>query len=439
MKSLQLGSVCQKIGSGATPRGGKQAYQTSGISLIRSQNVYNNMFTLDGLAYISHEQADKLANVVVEEEDVLLNITGDSTARACKVPSDVLPARVNQHVAIIRPRRDVLHPRYLMYFLVSPRMQALMLSLSAGGATRKALTKGMIESFQVPAPPMSEQEEVVEILGAFDDKIELNRKMNETLEAMARAIFKSWFVDFDPVRAKTPAPSPSGGRPGWGNYPALFPDSFQDSPLGKIPKGWEVSPLGDHVEAVKGLSYKGKFLSDAGMPMHNLNSVFEGGRYKHEGLKHYTGEYKDRHVVRPGDVIVTNTEQGFEYLLIGCPAIVPKCYGETGIFSHHIFRVRPSAGSWITRHFVYLLLLSQRFRDEVTGYTNGTTVNMLPVEGLLRPEFVVPPHKVAERFTDIVVPLFEKQEQIHEECQVLTATRDALLPKLLSGVVRVKP
>ena len=133
----------------------------------------------------------------------MLNITGDSVARCCKVPDEILPARVNQHVSIIRPDKLKLWPRYLRYILVSPKMQDYMLGLAHAGATRKALTKGMIESFQIPCPNLNTQKRIAEILGSLDDKIALNRKQNETLEGMARAVFQSWFVDFDPVIDKT--------------------------------------------------------------------------------------------------------------------------------------------------------------------------------------------------------------------------------------------
>ena len=202
-RKVVLGDVCTKIGSGATPRGGKDVYLQDGpYSLIRSQNVYNDGFRRDGLAFIGEHHADELRNVEVFEDDVLLNITGDSVARACQVAPDVLPARVNQHVAIIRPDSVNLDPGYLRYYLVSPEMQTLLLSWAGSGGTRNALTKGMIESLEIPIPPLPEQRAIAHVLGTLDDKIELNRRMNQTLEEMARVLFKSWFVDFDPVRGK---------------------------------------------------------------------------------------------------------------------------------------------------------------------------------------------------------------------------------------------
>ncbi len=127
--SIRLGEVCTKIGSGATPRGGSEVYLVSGhYALIRSQNVYNDGFHRDGLAFIGEEHAAELSNVEVLREDVLLNITGDSVARCCQVDESILPACVNQHVAIIRPDPDKLVPRFLRYFLVSPEMQLQLLS-----------------------------------------------------------------------------------------------------------------------------------------------------------------------------------------------------------------------------------------------------------------------------------------------------------------------
>jgi type I restriction enzyme S subunit len=119
------------------------------------------------------------------------------------------------------------------------------------------------------------------------------------------------------------------------------------------------------------------------------------------------------------------------------PAIVPKRFGPTGLFSHHTYRVRPKADSPLTNHFIYLQLMNQRFRDEVTGHTNGTTVNMLAVDGLQRPQFVLPPKPVIDAFERLVAPLFEKQEQLHDETPQLEKLRDTLLPKLLSGELKV--
>jgi len=165
-KECELGELTVKIGSGATPRGGSNSYKEKGISLIRSQNVLDLQFSLSGLAFIDDEQANALKNVTVESNDILLNITGDSVARTCKVPNFLLPARVNQHVAIIRAEKNKLIPDFLLYNLIAQKEE--LLSQSEIGATRRAITKGMIEKFQINLPPLPEQKAIAEVLSSLD-------------------------------------------------------------------------------------------------------------------------------------------------------------------------------------------------------------------------------------------------------------------------------
>ncbi|MBP3818394.1 MAG: restriction endonuclease subunit S [Butyrivibrio sp.] len=178
---MKFKDICEKIGSGATPKGGKGAYTTQGISLIRSQNVLDFTFSYDGLAYINEQQAEKLNNVIIEKGDVLLNITGDSVARACMVPDEVLPARVNQHVLIIRGKSDCVLESYLLYYL--QMLKPVLLQLASGGATRNALTKGMIEELEIVVPTISEQEKIVSIIDDIQEKIVCNTKVNDNLPA----------------------------------------------------------------------------------------------------------------------------------------------------------------------------------------------------------------------------------------------------------------
>ncbi|RFT45948.1 restriction endonuclease subunit S [Cutibacterium avidum] len=177
--AVRLGDVTTKIRSGATPRGGASGYTNSRIALIRSQNVLDNSMTHEGLAHISDEAAMKLANASVEKDDVLLNITGDSVARCCVMEEAFLPARVNQHVSIIRTESQ-LDPRFLQRALVNPEMKNHLLTISSGG-TRNALTKSMLENLEVPLPPLPEQQAIAEVLGALDDKIAANRALVATI------------------------------------------------------------------------------------------------------------------------------------------------------------------------------------------------------------------------------------------------------------------
>lgn len=178
---VKLNDICIKIGSGATPRGGKEAYCETGVSLIRSQNVLDYVFSSDGLAHINESQADKLKNVIVEENDVLLNITGDSVARACMVDKKYLPARVNQHVCIIRAKQKLALPSYLLYYLQMNK--DYLLQMASGGATRNALTKEMISNMELQLPPIDKQKKIVALLDDIQEKIKVNNTINNNLVA----------------------------------------------------------------------------------------------------------------------------------------------------------------------------------------------------------------------------------------------------------------
>ncbi|KWK70856.1 hypothetical protein WT82_11505 [Burkholderia stagnalis] len=278
---------------------------------------------------------------------------------------------------------------------------------------------------------MDVQRDIAATLGSLDDRIDLLHQTNATLESIVQALFKSWFIDFDPVRTKAEGREPDGMN---AETAALFPDSFEDSALGEIPKGWSVSTLAEHVSAERGLSYKGAglCLAGEGVPMHNLNSVLEGGDYKYAGIKYYSGEYKERSAVVSGDIIVANTEQGHNHRLIGFPAIIPSRY-KRAIFSHHLYRVRLKPDTPLTTHTLYYMLMAPAVREQVIGCANGSTVNMLKMAGLEIPQFVCPPAQAARAFEGQAAVLRAKIESNIERAETLSALRDTLLPRLVSG------
>jgi type I restriction enzyme S subunit len=177
---VPIGDHASKIGSGATPRGGEESYKAAGITLIRSMNVRDGAFLRDGLAFIDDEQAAQLEGVAVETDDVLLNITGASVARVCRAPADVLPARVNQHVAIIRPTAT-FNPHFLEQCLLSPSVKERLLKIARAGATREAITKSAIEQLRVIRPPRDLQDLFAARVAASE---ETYRQMRATLGEM---------------------------------------------------------------------------------------------------------------------------------------------------------------------------------------------------------------------------------------------------------------
>ena len=286
-----------------------------------------------------------------------------------------------------------------------------------GTSGRQRVGKDAFKNLELDFPDLKTQQRIASILSSLDDSIELNQQINKTLEEMAKAIFKEWFIDF--------------------NFPNAT-GKFQETEIGKIPFGWKVATFEDVFDADRGLSYKGAGLAESdATPMHNLNSVLEGGGYKTIGIKYYNGEYKDKHIVNAGEVIVANTEQGHKYMLIGYPAIVPQFYGEHGIFSHHIYRLRPKPNCYLSPDFIYHLLLQTQVRDQVVGFANGTTVNMLKIEGLKKPKFAMPPKELAEKYGAIAKANRLQAEENIKENQSLMNLRDTLLPKLMKGEIEI--
>ena len=410
-ETLRLGDHCEKIGSGATPRGGKETYSDDGpISLIRSQNIYNDRFSHVGLAFISYEQAAQLQNVEVKDSDVLLNITGDSVARVCQVDRSVLPARVNQHVAIIRPNSEKIDARFLRYFLIAPSMQAHMLGLAAAGATRNALTKSMIEGFHIPAWPVESQRAIAAVLGALDDKIELNRRMNETFEATARAIYKDWFVDFGPTRAKIEGRAPYFASEIW----SLFPDRFDDE--GR-PVGWHRETVGQHM-----VNFDSKRVPVSGAE-----------RAKRQGLYPYHG------ATGVMDHVNDYLFDGI-YLLIGEDGSVVR---ENGLaFTQYVW-----GKMWVNNHahvlqgkgFVSTEQLLMYFQHEaVTPYITGAVQLKLSQGRMNSMPFTYAGKDLCQAFSNFVRPIFARFRVNADENKTLAATRDLLIRKLMSGEVRVK-
>ena len=180
----KLEGITSKIGSGATPRGGQANYKTEGISMIRSMNIHDLKFEERNLAFIDDKQASNLNNVILQQYDVLINITGASIARCCVLPEEYLPARVNQHVSIIRPLRNIVDPYFLSHLLVSKAYKKKLLDIGNKGATRQAITKAEIEKFKISFPNLVKQQLIVE-------KLESLQVETQRLEAIYRQKLKS--------------------------------------------------------------------------------------------------------------------------------------------------------------------------------------------------------------------------------------------------------
>lgn len=396
----KLKDICLKIGSGATPTGGKSAYLSEGISLIRSQNVLDLAFTLDGLAYINEDQAMILNNVDVQKGDILLNITGDSVARVCIVPNNVLPARVNQHVAIIRVDRDKADNNYVLYSLIKSKKS--LLSLAGGGATRKALTKKMIEEFNIELPQLSIQKKISAHLSEIDSKISINRRICENLEAQAQALFKHWFIDFAPFKD----------------------GQFVDSELGMIPEGWRVGTLGEIADLIKpsikpqdNVEY-----SHYSIPAFDNNQI--PSRDKGETIK--SNKFAIQDTVTLLSKLNPDHKRIWFVSKVGTNAI---CSTE---FLPFYAKDREHSS------FVYCYLSSWRNYREIANGAKGTTNShqRIDANAILSRKLAFDKEAIT-MFCNLVGDLLKLKNKAAQESLRLSTLRDTLLPKLMSGQIKV--
>ena len=378
----KLADICSKIGSGATPRGGKEAYCEKGISLVRSQNVLDFSFSHDGLAFINNEQAAKLSNVEVFDGDVLLNITGDSVARACIMDSAFLPARVNQHVAIVRGKKSHVLNRYLLYFL--QWQKGYLLQLASAGATRNALTKGMLEQLEIDLPSLDEQKRIVAILGALDDKIELNNKINENLEQQATALFNNFYdqaeteIRFTDVLQILGGGTPKTGESGyWGGKIPFFTPKDIGSPY--------------TLNTEKTITEAG--LARCNSRLYPINTVFVTAR----GTVGKVG-------------------------MAGVPmAMNQSCYALVGKGIHQLLV------------YFYTLKVIDRLRHKASGAVfDAVTTKDFESEHIMRL-----PESIEKVFLCAAEPMYQAILSNSIENQKLAGLRDALLPKLISGEIDV--
>ncbi|HBH9505460.1 TPA: restriction endonuclease subunit S [Escherichia coli] len=454
-EKVRLGDHCIKIGSGATPKGGSSVYTDTGNTyFIRSQNIYNDGFNTNGLVFINDEAAFKLKNVEVQENDVLINITGDSVARVCIAPGSFLPARVNQHVAIIRPKSNEFDSRFLRYFLSSPHQQALLLTLASAGATRHALTKGMIEDLQVPKPPLNIQMSIANILEFFDKKIEKNNYQNQTLEQMSQTLFKSWFVDFDPVidnalDAGNPIPealqtraelrqkvrNSTDFKPLSAEIRSLFPSEFEETELGWVPKGWSIVRTEDIALKIGmgpfGSNIKVSTFVNAGVPIisgqHLKDPLLIDGDNNFITPEH-AEKLKNSAVYRK-DIIFTHAGN------IGQVSLIPEdSEYDRYIISQRQFFLRVNESKSSPYYLIHY------FRSEKGQHALLSNASQVGVPSIARPSthlknisFLNPPMVLLKEFEKFSTPLFHRFSK-NRKCGVsLTALRDTLLPKLISG------
>jgi type I restriction enzyme, S subunit len=405
-KKCNLGDLCSKIGSGATPTGGSQAYKKTGISLIRSQNILDFKFGYDGLAFIDDEQAYALKNVTVQENDILLNITGDSVARVCQVPKEVLPARVNQHVALLRSEKDKLNSNFLLYQLQAKKESLLI--LSEIGGTRNALTKVMIEDFAIDIPPLQEQNSIASILNSLDDKIDLLHRQNKTLEQLAETLFRQWFVE--------------EAENSWKEK------SFADLIKTTLGGEWgKENPEGEYQLQVQCI--RGTDIADLETGIPTKTPIRFIKQKKFESIE-----------IKAGDLVM-EISGGTDNQSTGRTTYINEevkaLFKSPLVFSNFCRLIRPKEKEFSFFLYQYIHYLYKQ--GDLFNLENGSSgIKNLNYKALLFDlEYKIPDKNRIIQFNKDIEEYFLKIIKNKQQIRTLTQTRDTLLPKLMNGEVRV--
>ncbi len=400
-------------------------YVAAGVPSIMPQNIGDNRVVPEGIARIKLEDAERLKRYRVRLGDIIYSRRGDVERRSL-IRAEEDGWLCGTGCLRVRLGQGVVDPLYCSYYLGHPNVRAWIVR-HAIGATMPNLNTSILSALPLVVPPLSEQRAIAGILSALEDKIELNRCMNETLEAMARAIFTSWFVDFDPVRAKMEGRQPFGMG---ADTAALFPDSFEDSPLGRIPGGWQVKPVGDLVRVVGG-----------GTPSTKESSYWEGGRI---------------HWVTPKDLSrLSNpvlldterkiTEEGLTQIgsgLLPKGTVLLSSRAPIGYLAISQVPVAVNQGfiAMVCDKEVpnyYMLHWAWSNIDTIKGRANGTTFQEISKTNFRPIQVIVPSQPIMQAFSEQAELLHAQTVNNLKENHTLVAIRDALLPWLLAGTTRV--
>lgn len=407
---------------GAYPK--PEEFAPTGIPIITGADLYSGVIDLRGCKFLKPASAARLRIGYAKQGDVLLTHKG-TMGKTSIVPSLPWPYIIlNPQLTLYRVSRNGrLHARFLKFFFDSKPFQAFLERIS-GISTISTLSLTTQKSLEIPLPPLAEQKAIAAVLGALDDKIELNRRMNATLEAMARALFQSWFVDFDPVRAKIDGGQPVGIDSGTA---ALWPEHLEDSPLGHIPKGWEVRTIESVCKTVtRGVTpeYRegtGRFIIN--------QRVNRGPFLDWTSLKELTQglEVPLERLAKRWDVLVNCLGEG----TLGRTHLYK---GESDLYAidQHmsICRAEHRSGG----AYIYQVLSGADGQAKIESLKTGSTgMTMFNISKLRAFDMVWPPASILAAYFKIVEPLCLQVANNDQESRTLATLRDTLLPKLLSG------
>lgn len=299
---------------------------------------------------------------------------------------------------------------------VAALLQSLELGKNDGAAAVPGVNRNQLHTLPVLCPDPDTQRGIGLVFGILDNLIDNNHRRIDLLGQMAQTIYREWFVNF--------------------RYPGYEDATFIDSPFGLVPRDWEIKTLADVIDVDKGLSYKGAYLTETGVPMANLKCFRPGGGFRRDGTKPYSGPFKPKHEVFPGDLIVANTDLTQAGAVIGSPALVPRRGFESGgIISHHLFAIRCAERELLP--WLYEVFHDDRFRSYARGVASGTTVLGFRPADLLSYQIACPPEPMWKAFGNLAGNFFRNAENLSEASDHLVDIRGLLLPRLVTGKIDV--
>ena len=417
-----------------------ESYSEQGIPVVDNYLIISEGYVNlnEVKRYIDEITYESFIRKHIQENDVLITLVGNGYGQVALTPSEKCVIIQNT----VGLRCSLNHDNIFLYYLLKNNRKALM-NLNIGAA-QPSIKVGNLTNLEFQFPPLAEQKAIAHILGSLDDKTELNRQMNETLEAMAQALFKSWFVDFDPVidnalAAGNAIPDEfverAEQRKGIekkdnSDIQALFPDEFEfTEEMGWIPKGWGVTPVYDVANFVNGSSFKSKYFSDAndGLPIIKIAEIKNGVSQQ---TKFTTQEMPEKYFISNGSILFSwsgNPDTSIDTFI---------WTGGDGWLNQHIFNVVLHEDK--DKTFVYYLLKSLKpVFTEIARDKQTTGLGHVTVKDMKRTYTIKPSDLALEAFKLHSNSIFERWYQNLYACSELTKLRDTLLPKLMSGELRI--
>ena len=405
----------------------------SGIPVIKIKNVKANQMLYDNLSHVSDKFLNSGKVKAIQKGDLLITMSGNRfdgspstwVGKVAQFKEDH-PFLLNQRVGILRPKDGVrLEQRFFAYSLSSDVYQNEFISIATSSGGQANLSPKQILGAPINVPTLPKQKAIAGILGSLDDKIELNRKMSETLEEMAGAIFKSWFMDFDPVVAKSEGLKPEGMD---AETAKLFPDSFVESEIGRIPKGWRARPLTELIDVNPSRQLQREKVA----PYLDMGALsLRSARTDATILRPFSSGSKFRN----GDTLVARITPCLENGKTGFVDNLED--GETGWGSTEFIVLCPKAP--LPSSYGYFLARTDEFRSfAITNMTGTSGRQRVVVDSFSHFFLAEPPSEIAITFGDIATDILKQMKAYDAETLTLSALRDSLLPKLLSGEIIVR-